>query len=128
MARFRIPLASLTAAALSFSAVGVFASPAAAKPTTVTIKLTNAGCPKKLTIKAGPTTFKIKNVDASSVSEFEILSGDKIIGEKENLSPGLSGGFSLTLKPGTYKTLCPGGDRERGKLIVMETRGETLPT
>ena len=121
MARLRISLVTLMAAALSLGAVGVLASPAAAKSTTVKVKLTDAGCPKKVTIKAGPTTFKIKNVDASSVSEFEILSGDKVIGEKENLSPGLSGQFSLTLKPGTYTTLCPGGDRERGKLVVTRS-------
>jgi iron uptake system component EfeO len=126
MERFRIPLTALTASALSLGAVGALASPAAAKSTSITINLHDSGCPKKLTAKAGPTTFKIKNVDASSVSEFEILSGDKILGEKENLSPGLSGEFTLTLKPGTYTTYCPGGDREKGKLVVTGTSATKL--
>jgi iron uptake system component EfeO len=53
------------------------------------------------------------------VTEFEVLSGDKILGEKENLTPGLSGDFSITLKPGTYVTACPGGKTaDHGDLIV----------
>jgi iron uptake system component EfeO len=116
MSRFRVPLAGT--AALSIAALAAFASPAAAKSATITIKLTDAGCPKKITAAPGPTTFQIKNVDASSVSEFEVLRRNHIVGEKENLTPGLSGQFSLTLKAGTYTTLCPGGDREKGKLIV----------
>lgn len=96
-----------------------WALPAAAKPTTtVNVKLHDSGCPKKITTKAGATTFKVTNVDASSISEFEVQKGGRILGERENLAPGLSGEFSLTLKPGTYTTNCPGGDRQNGKLVV----------
>ena len=37
----------------------------------------------------------------------------RILGEVENLTPGLSGSFSITLKPGTYTTACPGGNDAR---------------
>ncbi len=48
-----------------------------------------------------------------------MLDGDRILGEVENLAPGLSGTFSLTLQPGTYTTYCPGGTTaERGVLSV----------
>ena len=38
-------------------------------------------------------------------------SNGKIVGEVENIAPGLSGEFSLTLKAGDYTTKCPGGDK-----------------
>jgi iron uptake system component EfeO len=118
----RVAIATVTVVGV----VAVAASPAAAKSTTVKITLTDAGCPKRIEAKAGPTTFKVKNVDATSVSEFEVLSGDRVLGERENLAPGLSGEFSLTLEPGTYVTYCPGGEREKGKLVVTGTAGTKL--
>jgi iron uptake system component EfeO len=86
----------------------------------VQVKLTDAGCsPAKLTLPPGPTTFEVSNEGADDVSEFEILDGGRILGEVENLTPGLSGTFSLTLKPGTFTTACPGGDTDtEGQLIV----------
>jgi iron uptake system component EfeO len=118
----RIAVATLAVSTV-FAATGTIAG---AKSKTVKVKLTDAGCPKSIKTVAGPTTFKITNVDATAVSEFEILSGDRILGERENLAPGLSGSFTLTLKAGTYTTFCPGGDRERGKLTVTGTAADEL--
>jgi len=86
----------------------------------VAVKITDAGCePAKLTLAAGPTTFMVENDGATKVTEYEILDGATILGEVENIAPGLSGKFSLTLKPGTYTTYCPGGTTsERGSLEV----------
>ena len=47
-----------------------------------------------------------------------MLDGDEVLGEKENLSDGLSGNFSLTLEQGKYTLYCPGGTDERGTLTV----------
>jgi iron uptake system component EfeO len=87
---------------------------------TVAVKLTDAGCePASLTLPAGPTTFEVSNDGADAVTEFEVLEGDRILGEVENLAPGLSGRFSITLKPGRFVTYCPGGKTvERGSLVV----------
>ena len=63
--------------------------------------------------------FEVRNVDATAVTEFEVLSGDRILGEKENLPPGFSGSLSLRLAPGTYELYCPGADTERGELTVV---------
>jgi uncharacterized cupredoxin-like copper-binding protein len=105
-------------AALVVGLLGVFATAAAAATRTVEVKITDAGCPKRIETKAGKTTFEVENVDSSVVTEFEVLDGKKVIGEKENLTPGLSGKFTLKLEPGKYTTLCPHGDREKGVLIV----------
>jgi len=86
----------------------------------VEIKLTDAGCdPVRIEVAAGRTEFEITNDGAEKVTEFEVLDGDKVLGEKENLTPGLSGDFTITLKAGTYRTLCPNGTTApEGKLVV----------
>jgi iron uptake system component EfeO len=98
--------------------VGLVA-PAGAKTAEVKVEINDDGCPAKLTIKAGPTNFKVTNSGSGDVSEFEILSGDRILGEIENVAPGLNKEFSLTLKAGNYTTACPGGsEHSKGKLVV----------
>jgi iron uptake system component EfeO len=81
---------------------------------TVTIDLTSRGCePKPAKIPAGPVDFNVTNSGAGSVSEAELRTSDlaHILGEQENLTPGLSGSFSLTIQPGTYKISCPGASQ-----------------
>jgi FTR1 family protein len=102
----------LTSAALLLVACGSddnkSAGSAGAKQ--VAIKLTDAGCePASLKLDAGPTEFKVTNGGTGRVSEFEVLSGARILGEKENLVAGLSGSFTVNLKPGEYSMACPGG-------------------
>ena len=105
----------------------VLGAAAGAKSNSVKVDINDDGCPARLKIKAGPTTFKVTNSGSGDVSEFEILSGDRIIGEVENVAPGLNKEFSLTLKPGTYKTSCPGGsDHSSAKLLVTGTAATKL--
>jgi iron uptake system component EfeO len=86
---------------------------------TMSFELTDAGCvPHTAKAPAGPTTFDVENAGTSKVSEFEVLDGNTILGEKENLSDGLSGSFSVTLEQGEYTLYCPGGDEEKGTLTV----------
>ena len=86
----------------------------------LSFKLTDAGCdPAEASAPAGPVTFNITNDGAAGVTELELLDGDTILGERENLSDGLSGNFTVTLDAGTYTLYCPGGDSaERGTLTV----------
>jgi iron uptake system component EfeO len=84
------------------------------KSSTVKIELTSQGCePKPASVPTGAVEFDITNSGAGSVSEAELRTSDKahILGEQENLTPGLSGGFSLTIRPGTYKINCPGASQ-----------------
>jgi iron uptake system component EfeO len=63
----------------------------------------------------------VTNKDAAAVTELEVLDGSKILGEVENLTPGLSGSFSLDMKAGEYTLYCPNGKTaERGRLIVNQ--------
>ncbi|MCW2994158.1 MAG: hypothetical protein JWQ18_1653 [Conexibacter sp.] len=103
----------VTAAALLLAACGTddkSTGSASSGGKQVAIKLTDAGCePASLKLGSGPTEFKVTNGGTGRVSEFEVLSGSRILGEKENLVAGLSGSFTINLKPGQYSMSCPGG-------------------
>ena len=62
-----------------------------------------------MSAKAGPVTFTVKDESSTAISEVELLSGERILGEKENLAPGLGVvSFTVTLTGGRYQILCPG--------------------
>src|SRR3954468_1106475 len=86
----------------------------------VQVTLTDQGCsPAQLKVASGPTSFEVSNDGAGGVTEFEILKGSRILGEVENVAQGLDRSFSLTLRPGTYVTYCPGGKgASKGTLTV----------
>lgn len=89
-------------------------SPGASEPagaTTVTVTLTNAGCtPDVNSVPPGSITFEATNDGGDAVDEVELLAGDDVLAETENLAPGLSGSFTVDLEPGSYTLLCPGAD------------------
>lgn len=92
-------------------------APAGAKR--MSFAITDAGCePNTAKAPAGPIVFEVENTGTSKVTELEVLDGEAILGEVENLSEGLSGTFSLTLEQGEYTLYCPGGSEERGTLTV----------
>jgi iron uptake system component EfeO len=95
------------------------ASATAADGRIVRIVMTDAGCPPDpVTITAGPVTFEIVNRDSGRSSEAELVQGDRILGEKEHLTPGLSGTFALDLVAGSYEVYCPGALTERTPFTV----------
>jgi iron uptake system component EfeO len=116
----------VVAVAVAIAVVGSVTS-ASAKAQTVKVALTDAGCPAKISVPAGPVTFKVSNDAADAVTEFEVQRNGRILGEVENVAPGLRSEFSLTLKPGAYTTKCTGGSsRETGKLAVTGSAATAL--
>ena len=80
------------------------------------------------TAKAGPITFAVTNKAATGITEIELQSNNRILGEKENLAPGLpTVSFTVTLGGGTYQIYCPGATQELQDFVVT---GKTaaLPT
>jgi iron uptake system component EfeO len=121
-------LVASTATGALIAGCGSDDAPAGAHKLAYTIS--DAGCdPAEANAPAGPITFDVTNDGSSSVTELEILDGDKILGEKENLSDGLSGDFTLTLEKGTYTVYCPNGtEAERGTLTVTgDAKGTQSP-
>ena len=86
----------------------------------VTVTVTEAdGCVASPdTAPAGQVTFVITNVDALGVTEVELVSDQRIVGERENLAPGFDSTFSARLDGGTYQIFCPGAATERRPFTV----------
>jgi iron uptake system component EfeO len=122
----RVPVRALIAAmalglvALLVAACGSSSDDAPAGSKQLTFKLTDAGCePTKASAPAGPIDFKIENGGTSKYTELEILDGETILGERENITEGLSGSFSLTLEEGEYTVRCnEEGEEGEGTLTV----------
>lgn len=74
----------------------------------IDVEITDDGCAVATpTAKAGVVTFALAN-SGTDVNEFEILADDqlRIVGEKENVTPGQNVEFTAQLEPGTYYTAC----------------------
>jgi len=89
----------------------------------ITVTATDDSCELSSTEAAtGATTFVITN-EGNKVTEFYVYDdGDRVMGEVENISPGLNRKLIVQLgQPGTYQTACkPGmvGDGLRGDFTV----------
>lgn len=76
--------------------------------TALSVAVTDDACEvSESTTTAGAVTFSITN-SGTDVNEFEILADDKlrIVGEKENVTPGQTVSYVAQLAPGTYYTAC----------------------
>jgi iron uptake system component EfeO len=90
----------------------------------VRIDVTDEGCtPVPATVEAGPLSFAITNKGSGRVTEAEVMQDGRILGEKENLTPGLSGQFSLRLEAGEYVIYCPNAKQDRSTLTVKDAAG-----
>lgn len=89
----------------------------------ITVDASDTACALSATEAAtGPSTFLITN-NGSKATEFYVYgTGDRVLGEVENVSPGLQRKLIVNLtEPGTYRTACkPGmiGDGIRGDFLV----------
>ncbi len=73
----------------------------------------------------GPVIFRAIKESGNAVSEVELMQDDRILGERENLGPGLSGTFTPELEPGSYILYCPGATTERSTFTVTDAGGAT---
>jgi iron uptake system component EfeO len=92
-------------------------------PHKVNVTITAAGgcTADKSTAPAGALTFAVSNKDATAVSETELQSGERIVGEKENIPPGFSGSFVVNVDAGAYTIYCPGASTETAAFTVTGT-------
>ncbi|HEY5319283.1 MAG TPA: iron uptake system protein EfeO [Galbitalea sp.] len=90
----------------------------------VHVTLTNTGSDDvclldNTTAKAGPVTFTVTNKSSTAITELELQSDQRILGEKENLAPGLKPvSFTVTLSGGKYQVYCPGARTETQTFTV----------
>jgi iron uptake system component EfeO len=75
--------------------------------------------------QAGPITFSVTNKTATGITEVELLSNNRILGEKENLAPGLpTVSFTVTLGGGSYQVYCPGATQA---MLDFKVTGDAAP-
>lgn len=77
----------------------------------ITVNSTNDKCEVSTsTVGSGPISFKVKNA-GSKVTEFYLYGEDglRIVGEVENVGPGITRNLVLTAQPGKYFTACKPG-------------------
>jgi len=119
---------TLTACSAGTPADDVTASPG--KVSRVTITLTNDGSDacavSTTTVPAGPVTFTVHNESSTAITEVELLQDQRILGEKENLAPGLDAvRFTATLTGGKYQVYCPGASEELTDFTVTGKAAST---
>ena len=92
--------------------------------TVIEVISTEIGCDVSVTeAPAGPLTFEVRN-DGTEVTEFYLYAedGTTIIGEVENIGPGLTRSLDTTIDdPGSYLTACKPamrGDGIRADFVV----------
>ncbi|WJY01853.1 iron uptake system protein EfeO [Curtobacterium sp. 458] len=127
-------LGAVTALALTGCASGSSSASsdpsASGKVARVTVTLTNDGsdaCAVSTTkVPAGPVTFTVKNESSTAITEVELLQDQRILGEKENLAPGLEPvHFTATLTGGKYQVYCPGATTELTDFTVTGKVADT---
>jgi len=96
---------------------------AAGADTTVTVSATDEACELSGTTAApGSVAFVVTNT-GTKVNEFYLYDGDDVVGEVENIGPGLTRTLTVTdLEAGTYTSACkPGmtGDGIRADFTVQ---------
>ncbi|EWT02440.1 hypothetical protein N865_04925 [Intrasporangium oryzae NRRL B-24470] len=137
--RLAAPLALSLTAALALAGctdkAGTGSTSTGAASGTITVKATDTTCElSSTTAKAGTITFEVTNT-GTKVNEFYVYGeGDRIVGEVENITPGLSRELKIeATEPGTLTTACkPGmvGDGIRAPFTVTGTaaKGSTDAT
>jgi iron uptake system component EfeO len=121
----------LLCAAAGLLACGGSSAPRASRTRELRFELTDNGCnPSSATVPAGPVHVVAANPGTTKTDEIELKNADGIIvGERENLAPGLSSDFTLDLRPGTYTLNCTFANegRDNGRLTVTGVAHETGP-
>jgi iron uptake system component EfeO len=113
------PASGGTAGSASGTAAPVASGAAHVKVTVQQINGSDTCVPDYSKAPAGPVTFEVANKDAAGVTEIELLSDQRILGERENVVPGLKPAtFTVTLGGGNYTLYCPGAATENVPFTV----------
>ncbi|MFG1904040.1 iron uptake system protein EfeO [Micromonospora carbonacea] len=97
----------------------------------IAVKATDTACEVGRTeLAAGQTVFEVTNSGAKVTEFYVYAAGDRVMGEVENIAPGLKRELRVELPAGTYETACkPGmsGKGIRGALKVSGTAATVAP-
>ncbi|GAB3142242.1 iron uptake system protein EfeO [Microbispora hainanensis] len=121
-----LALAGLTAC--SSTGAGTATQATAAGDGKIAVAATDTECKvAKSDLAAGTSTFSITN-NGSKVTEFYVYAaGDRVMGEVENIVPGLTRDVVVELPPGVYETACKPGMTGKGIRGPLKVSGEHKP-
>ncbi|WP_067132139.1 iron uptake system protein EfeO [Microtetraspora malaysiensis] len=122
-----VAVLGLLAAACSGTA-DTTASGSAGTPGKITVAASDTECKVGATeLPAGTSTFSITN-NGSKVTEFYIYAGgDRVMGEVENIVPGLTREVMVELPAGTYEAACKPGMVGKGIRNPLKVTGDHKP-
>lgn len=95
--------------------------------TRVAVSVADGGCdPGAITVPSGVVVFEVTNA-GGDIAEFEILDGDRVVDEVENIVPGFVVNLATRLDGGEYQTVCYTLQSPRGTLSVTGGAAATRP-
>ncbi|HEY4279061.1 MAG TPA: iron uptake system protein EfeO [Conexibacter sp.] len=113
----------------SSASAGSTTASAGGSPYELRLELTDDGCtPANARVPAGAVKVLVSNPGTDKTDEVELKNTDGIIiGERENLAPGLASDFTLTLQPGRYVLNCSfqNEQRDNGSITVTGAAANT---
>jgi iron uptake system component EfeO len=90
----------------------------------VVVKASDTACDVGRTaLDAGPSVFTITNAGAKVTEFYVYAAGDRVMGEVENIAPGLSRELHVELPAGTYETACKPGMTGKGIRAALTVSG-----
>jgi len=114
-------VAAFAAAALILAACDVSTSGGASGgggDARIAVTVNDGGCqPSSIEAASGRVVFEVTN-GGSDAGEFEILSGDRVVDEVENIVPGFVVNFATHLDGGDYELVCYQLHSPRGTLAI----------
>ncbi|MEV4281399.1 iron uptake system protein EfeO [Actinoplanes xinjiangensis] len=125
----RTPLAVATAASLLLTGC---ADDAATTPSAgdgkITVAASDTACQvAKAEVAAGTVTFTVANKGAKVTEFYVYATGDRVMGEVENIAPGLSRELIVELAAGRYETACKPGMIGKGIRNGFTVTGSSAP-
>ncbi|GIH48808.1 iron uptake system component EfeO [Microbispora rosea] len=126
LAAATLALAGLTAC--SSTGAGTTTEATAAGDGKIAVAATDTECTvAKSDLAAGTSTFSITN-NGTKVTEFYVYAaGDRVMGEVENIVPGLTREVVVELPAGVYETACKPGMTGKGIRGPLKVSGEHKP-
>ncbi|MEH1017711.1 iron uptake system protein EfeO [Micromonospora sp. CPCC 206060] len=122
--RFVVPAVAGALAVAGLAGCGGDDTPEGKADGPIAVKATDTVCEVGTTeIEAGQVTFTVTN-SGSKVNEFYVYAaGDRVMGEVENIAPGLTRELRVELPAGTYETACKPGMSGRGIRSALKVSG-----
>jgi iron uptake system component EfeO len=95
----------------------------------ITVAADDSSCtPSTRTAAAGASTFSLRN-SGSKVSELYVYApGDRIVGEVEQIGPGITRDLTVQLQPGQYQLACKPGMTGDGIRAAFTVTGAAAPS